>query len=62
MNPEKGNYNENEALEKAEYDRDIRIAEQRRFENSLRGHYIPLDGREARLADIEIYRQGRLEF
>jgi hypothetical protein len=52
-----------ERLELAEQDHFMRIAEQKRFEASFgRTQVIGLEPREARLADIEIYKQGNLEY
>lgn len=61
MNPQK-HINENEQIEKAEYDRDIRIAEQKRFDASFGRTISDLEPREARLADMAIYKLGNLEY
>lgn len=53
MNPEK-HINDNEQIEKAEYDRDIKIAEQKRFEQSLGFQQRTLNRREAVLEDLII--------
>lgn len=53
---------ENEQLELAEQDYLIKKAEQKRFESSFQRHYAPLEPREARMQDMEIYKLGRLEF
>jgi len=52
-----------ERMEANEYDREIKILEQKRFEQMLGGNtHVDLSFREAVLADIEIYKQGRLEY
>jgi hypothetical protein len=59
----KEQFNENEALENAEYDRDIRIAEQKRFDKSLTSRFtLDPEPREARLQDMHIYQLGQLEY
>ena len=52
-----------ERLEALEKDRDFKILEQKHFEQKLGGSPImDLEPREARLQDIEIYKQGNLEY
>lgn len=49
-------------LEQAEQDRDIRIAEQKRFDNRFNTFFSDLDPREGIFQDMQIYQQGKLEY